>query len=87
MMITLCCYTTLCCYKFDIQQLRKCSRFQHELNVKPFFRESPVLIRQWFQYGHNCKLTRKGIPENLPSYLNIKGENLFCIIDEELSKR
>ena len=32
------------------------------------------LLPQWFWYGHNCKLTKKGKPDNFLPYLISQAE-------------
>ena len=60
-------------------------RVDDKLHVKLFLWSSPVLLSQWFRYGHNCKLTSKSKLENFRSYLESQTEN-FSIFDE-LRKR
>lgn len=70
---------------FLIRKVIERININHELYVKSFFTGSPVLLPQWFQYGHNCYLKRKSVLDNFQSYLNNQAET-FSFIFEELSQ-
>ena len=71
--------------KLHIPEVTACIRVDDKLHAKLFLRGSPVPLSQWFRYGPSCKLTRKSMLENFPSYLQSQTEN-FSIFDE-LRKR
>ena len=45
--------------------------------MKLFFKWSTGPLSEWFQYGHNFKLTKKNMLENFLSYLNNQGEEFI----------
>ena len=49
--------------------------------MKLFLKGFPVSLPHWFRYGNSCKLSKKSMLENFPSYLKGKAENL-CFLDE-----
>ena len=72
--------------ELHVPEVTDCIRVDDKLHVKLFLRGSPVPLPQWFRYGHNCKLTSKGMLENILSYLKSKTEN-FSIFDELRKKQ
>ena len=66
--------------KFINQNLEIVFRTDHKLHavhVKLFFKWSSGPLSQWFQYGHNFKLTKKSMFENFLSYPNNQGEEFI----------
>ena len=74
-------------YKMEINdssvpEVHECIRIDDELHVKLFYKGSPVPLPDWFRKGRDCKLTRKGMLQNLPNYVKIEGEQTSSIFDE-----
>ena len=72
--------------ELHVSEVIACIRVDDKLHVRQFLRGSPVSLSQWCRYGHNCKLTSKGMLENFPSYLESQTEN-FSIFDELRKRR
>ena len=65
-----------------VTEVTDCVRLDRDLNVKLFFKGSPLPLPQWFHHGRDCHLTEKTCGANLPKLYQIRG-----ITDVQYSRR
>ena len=50
-------------YRFEtvlnVKEVTDCVRVDRDLNVKLFYKGSPIPLPQWFHHGRECHLTKK----------------------------
>ena len=56
----------------NVPEVTDCVRVDQDVHVKLFYKGSP--LRQWFHHGRDCRLTRKSIIQNFPTYIKLEGE-------------
>ena len=59
-----------CNEEIDILAVHECNSVDKNLHVYLSYHGLVIPIPQWFQYKHNCTLTKFSILENFVSYLN-----------------
>ena len=57
-------------------------RLDRDLNVKLFFKGSPLPLPQWFHHERDCQLTEKSMMQNFLNYIRLEGEQTFNILEE-----
>ena len=58
-------------------------KVDRELHVQLQYNGNPIPLPPWFVQGHNAKLTRLSMLENLPSYIrNVASETQYSLLDE-----
>ena len=57
-------------------------RVDRDLNVKLFYKGSPLPLPQWFHHGRDCHLTKKSVMQNFLNYIRLEGEQTFNILEE-----
>ena len=68
--------------ELSIPQVTSCIRIDNDLHVKLFYRGAPLPLPEWFRQGRDCKLTRKGMLQNLPCYIELEGEQTSSVFEE-----
>ena len=68
--------------EWSVPEVGGCIRVDRDFHVKLFFKGSPLPLPQWFRYGRDCRLTRKSMLENFPSYIKSEGEQCFSVFEE-----
>ena len=66
----------------NVPEVTACMRVDRNLHVKLFYKGSPLPLPQWFRHGRDCRLTRKSMMQNFPSYIRSEGEQTFSILEE-----
>ena len=68
--------------ELSVPEVKGCIRVDRDLHVKLFFKGSPLPLPQWFRYGRDCRLTRKSMLENFPTYIKSKGAQCSSLFEE-----
>ena len=66
----------------NVTEVSDCVRVDWDLNVKLFFKGSPLPLPQWFHHGRDCQLTEKSMMQNFLNYIRLEGEQTFNILEE-----
>ena len=66
----------------NVTEVTDCVRINRNLNVKSFYKGSPLPLPQWFHHGKNCHLTKKSMMQNFLNYIRLEGEQTFNILEE-----
>ena len=65
-----------------IAMVKESISIDSELHVSLSYCGFHVPLPEWFRKGHACKLTRRSMIENFPSYMREKGEEMNPILQE-----
>ena len=65
-----------------VTEVTDCVRLDRDLNVKLFFKGSPLPLPQWFHHERDCQLTEKSMMQNFLNYIRLEGEQTFNILEE-----
>ena len=57
-------------------------RVHRDLNLKLFYKGSPLPLPQWFHYRKDCHLTKKSMMQNVLNYIRLEREQTFNILEE-----
>ena len=68
--------------ELSVPEVTGCIRVDRDLHVKLFFKGSPLPLPQWFRYGRDCRLTRKSMLENFPTYIKSEGVQCSSLFEE-----
>ena len=60
----------------NVTEVIDCVRVDWDLNVKLFFKGSPLPLPQWFHHGKDCHLTKKSMMQNFINYLRLEEEQI-----------
>ena len=66
----------------SVPEVIDCIRVDKNLDVKLFYKGSPLPLPQWFRHGHNCCLSRKSMIENFPVYFQSQAETCSSLFYE-----
>ena len=66
----------------NVAEVTDCVLVDRDLNVKLFFKGSPLPLPQWFHHGRDCHLTKKSVMQNFLNYIRLEGEQTFNILEE-----
>ena len=66
----------------NVTEVLDCVRVDWDLNVKLFFKGSPLPLPQWFHHERDCQLTEKSMMQNFLNYIRLEGEQTFNILEE-----
>ena len=68
--------------ELSVPEVTGCIHVDRDLHVKLFFKGSPLPLLQWFRYGRDCRLTRKSMLENFPTYIKSEGVQCSSLFEE-----
>ena len=66
----------------SVTEVTDCVRVDRDLNIKLFYKGSPLPLLQWFHHGRDCHLTKNSMMQNFLNYIKLEGEQTFNIAEE-----
>ena len=66
----------------NVIEVTECGQVDRDLNVKLFYKGSPLPLPQWFHHRRDCDLSKKSMMQNFLNYIRLEGEQTFSILKE-----